>query len=263
MVRAGTHSIADIRMLKRKIEVQACEDLSNLMHPMALWKNNSAALVVCRMMDDVDWDCFIDFYDKDQSEVGKRVKFQKRICEFSLATMYPFSLRCCLKGKLSRWFPEDQCESFSFKAIDILNTIKNTAPCIVFAVVSMWCNGWCTDGRFQGDTIKCLVCSECDGRDKLEHYADCMYAWDAGKKCTGITDMSEDLVTLLGFNSKDFGECVLLSVYAYALKRHIDSRRAMACAAPKSNVYRNVWSGFQVAAIYSRRVRTILGQRLF
>ena len=98
-----------------------------------------------------------------------------------------YKAEACLEYKISKLM--DNLE-WQFDGEVLLATIhrisKIVPPCVVFCVVSAWCNGWATAARFQVKNSKCQAHVECEGKDDVRHYAKCPYLWNTFKACTGM-----------------------------------------------------------------------------
>ena len=137
MVRAGYQNIINILHLKGSIEREACGFESNAIHPMAGWRDGSAAFVVSDAGIGINWQSMCSFHALDIDSVLERNHFQKRCYEYFAVQDYPFCLRSCLESKFGKWFEDSDCRVYSGMAIDILNVLKGISPCVLFSVVSL------------------------------------------------------------------------------------------------------------------------------
>ena len=101
-----------------------------------------------------------------------------------LAGIFSALLTSLSKHKLKRWFANDNATILAERAATVLKSIsQKVPPCVVFALLATWCNAWCTTKRFQGrmEAFTCKICSDCGGKDSVEHYARCLYQWQVFK----------------------------------------------------------------------------------
>eukprot|EP00973_Karenia_brevis_P031919 4405104-Karenia_brevis.AAC.1 len=92
---------------------------------------------------------------------------QSSIYQYMLPRMHPFCLVDALSVKFRRWFSDGDALALAIRARDVLNRIYTMVPpCVLFCLISTWCNAWCTKRRFQGKG-PCYVCVDCQGSSRF------------------------------------------------------------------------------------------------
>ena len=107
-------------------------------------------------------------------------KMQSTICKFVGLRFSPFSCFGTIKYrfKLRGWCDDEELNSMTSRAVSFCEDIVgHVPPCVLFAVINTFSNGWTTEARFQKSVSDCLLCYECSGVDSLDHYASCIVAW--------------------------------------------------------------------------------------
>ena len=119
-------------------------------------------------------------------EKGSR-KVQPRLMQILCPDIANFDPLGFLTAKMERWFGYAQAPRFARRALRVSGILRKSVPSFVkHAVLASWCNAWCTTRRFQEDVRRCYLCDECDGDDRLEHYAVCPFLWAAIPNCVSI-----------------------------------------------------------------------------
>ena len=136
-------------------------------------------------------------------------------------------------------------------------------PCVLWAVVRTWMNGWCTARRFQKrGTRGCLLSAECKGEDSIEHYLRCEVVRDvARKKFRLVTckDHAGDLLLLNGGYS-DEKHVAKAAALLYAVYITTNAARHQTGSASSANGEQQIWNSIRKAGLQSRRLAAILAQ---
>ena len=87
---------------------------------------------------------------KSLSCMGRNISVQKHLYRLLRPTFDPFDEGHYIKHKLSRWFVGAQLDNIvcriRFLAIYLPGKVP---PCVLFALMRSWFNGWCTARRMQ------------------------------------------------------------------------------------------------------------------
>ena len=109
-----------------------------------------------------------------------------------------FSEQAFLTHRWRRWFAGDDLALAvrgASRARKVLASI--VPPCVLHALLISWLNGWCTSRRFQCDIGPCRLCRDCNGRDDLEHYLRCPFAWAAAPRLALLGPAPSSLASAL------------------------------------------------------------------
>lgn len=107
-------------------------------------------------------------------------KVQLRLMQILCPDIANFDALMYLTTKMERWFGFAQAPRFARRALRVGSNLRKSVPsCVKYAVLVSWCNAWRTTRRFQDGVKSCYLCDECDGHDRLEHYAVCPFLWAA------------------------------------------------------------------------------------
>ena len=93
--------------------------------------------------------------DDSISKLAQQSKLQHRIYQFLLPRLAPFNLPEAVRARfeLRKWFGESDRRHLSSVAAGFLHDIhRYVPPCVIYAVLMAFFNGWPTDARFQGAT---------------------------------------------------------------------------------------------------------------
>ena len=166
--------------------------------------------------------------------------------------MHPLKFRNALMGKLARWFDASDVERLADRAHFVLESIyTHVPPCVIFCLVSTWCNAWCTNRRFQ-QKGRCQLCLECHGEDSLEHYACCNFHWDVFARKTKQPNISRSVQSFFVLSAQNEDEMVLQACHVYAVKRAVDHRRYDTGIRSLEWVQNLIWNGHCTAAMFHR-----------
>ena len=110
------------------------------------------------------------------------------------------SLENHARNKLERWRLTTPAGVLSRRVLPRFSQLYRAVPPEVLAAAgrTMW-NGWCTAARFQKETLCVLNCHQ-QGKDRIEHYAQCKFIKRLACKVFQIDPERVDLFTfwLLG-----------------------------------------------------------------
>ena len=114
-------------------------------------------------------------------------------------------------------------------------------PCVIFAVINTWLNGWCTARRFQRGEHHCCI-GQCSGADELEHYVMCPFFRGCALHFLDINFRIASLAQFLGVDGVSGHSTVLTAIHMYATRavvhRHNLQRIYIDDADKLRNLYR-------------------------
>ena len=172
-----------------------------------------------------------------------------------LETNAKFSLVAALRYRFQRcgWFSEQDACMFAPIAVNFLKDISaSVPPCVVFCVINTFFNGWATSARFQSHDKNCLLCSECQGNDSLEHYACCLFAWKTFSRKFRTSVFPCGMSRFLGLTTEDIDTKVLHACHMFAVKRAVDMRRREGTVSGPEQVNALIWQGYKTASMYHK-----------
>eukprot|EP00973_Karenia_brevis_P089865 12399818-Karenia_brevis.AAC.1 len=170
--------------------------------------------------------------------------------DFTQSCLHPFDVERALSDKLVRWFGRSEARMLARRAQNVLNTIyRFVPPCVIFCLISSWCNAWCTSRRFQGSG-RCQLCIECQGEDSLEHYAVCKYHWNAFACKLKQASLPRSLRRFLCLDATNVDEMIFMACHVFAVKRAVDIRRRETGIMHAEFVERLIWNCHRTAAMY-------------
>ena len=187
MLRAGTITIGsefcDSLRDKIKIDEGNPDANINLIHPFRDWLSRSSIMSIPKNFARLDINSTLSLNSRSTILTAVTLSiFPKMLKAFFykclLPQFVPFSLVQALakRFKLREWFDDNEILLYASKAAEFIADIKgHVPPCVIFAVLRTYFNGWATSARFQTIDKVCLLCFECDGVDSLEHYAECAF----------------------------------------------------------------------------------------
>ena len=177
---------------------------------------------------------------------------QKRLYEYFLPKMHPLCFKRTLRNKFSKWFPAEALDEMTEHATKVLNKLSRLVPpCVMFALLSTWCNAWCTSARFQDRGGVCWLCSDCPGEDRIEHYGVCNAQWDILVRRLRVRQQPQSLLRFVCLDSSCFGEVELQACHVYAVKRAIDTRRGQAVRFGANALNHALWEGHKIVCTHS------------
>ena len=106
---------------------------------------------------------------------------------------------------------------------------ESSPPCVLFCVICTLFNGWSTSARFQQVDKIWFICSECEGPDRLEHYAPCIWQWRMFALRFGKSVFPATMPRFLGLYANNTAERIVHCVHMYAVKFAVDHSRASGC----------------------------------
>ena len=187
--------------------------------------------------------------------ITTKPEFQKLVYRAILQKNLSFSLEESLRYRFVRceWFDAGVADYLAPKAACFLRDVAtHVPPCVLFAVICTYFNGWCTSDRFQELEEVCLLCNDCDGFDSIEHYACCIFAWKVYGSKFRKPIFPRSLVRFLGLSTDEIDDKVLYACHMYAVKFAVDFRRRAGTTSGPHQVGSLVWQGFKTASLHHK-----------
>ena len=172
-----------------------------------------------------------------------------------------------LRSRIERWIacgsvralPGIACRR-ARRRLDIVR--KLCPPCVLWAVVRTWFNGWCTGRRFQKRTSSsCVLSCQCSGEDSIEHYLSCPVVREVASRKLRFTPGGLDLrnCMLLIDVPEDQEQTIAISATllygVYSATNHLRHER---CRQSPQHGFDNIWLAVRRAGLQSKRLADIL-----
>ena len=172
-----------------------------------------------------------------------------------LPGLAPFSLVEALlkRFKLRGWFDECDLLLFASRAASLIEDIhKLVPPCVLFAVMKTYFNGWATSARFQQIEKVCRLCLDCDGVDSLEHYAACTFQWSVFASKLQRSVFPNSLARFFGLLAYNTNDRVLHAVHMYAVYSAYNSRKKSGIITGPDAMSAIIWQGHRTAQLHHK-----------
>jgi len=252
MLRTALQTVDAWQSVAHELDLAARNDDELHQFPYPDWWEHLAVVNFNKALRKLNRCDFAELRDYDSGKGRPCVSLQSALYKFLLPRMHPFVLKDALRAKFARWFDHTEVDVVTSHAITVLDRIyRIVPPCVLFSLLSTWCNAWCTPHRFQGPDGQCFLCSDCTGADVLEHYAVCKYHWRASAKRLRMNPEPRSLLRFLGLDPNHLHEADLQACHVYAVKRAADTRRRAQIRHPASMLDKLVWEGHKTVAAFS------------
>ena len=192
-------------------------------------------------------------FDGSNFDISPRI--QHNFYKALLPRLAPFSLVEALlkRFRLRKWFPECELLHVASKAANLFEEIHNhVPPCVLFAAIKTFFNGLATSARFQKMAKVCLLCSDCNGEDSLEHYAVCEYQWVVFVDKFKTSVFPQSLARFLGICAIDLNDRVFHAAHMYAVMVAHNSRKHSGIIIGPDEMQALVWQGHRVAQLHHK-----------
>ena len=178
----------------------------------------------------------------------------------------PLALETLVRSRVERWtraglvtVPQGIAAR---RAERTLARIRNTCPpCVVWAVVRTWFNGWCTHRRFQDRRRNsCLLSCDCGGEDSIEHYLRCAVVRQVAVQKLRLEHILQDpgYLLLLDGGYDDDSSIALAASLLYGVYSATNQLRHHACHVSGEVGAQTLWCAIRKAGLQSRRLAGIL-----
>ena len=150
------------------------------------------------------------------------------------------------------------------RASRTLSRIRSLCPpCVLWAVVRTWFNGWCTLRRFQArQRHSCFLSSTCSGEDSIEHYLRCPIVHAVAAKKLRLLHLRRrpgDMLLLDG-GYYDDSQLALTAVLLYAAYTSTNQLRHKDQRISEAEGEKVVWCAVRKAGLQSRRLSGIINR---
>ena len=192
----------------------------------------------------------------DGTRCESEIKLQRLMSNSLCNRLMCFDLRRYLIRKNSRWFVQTDARKHADSAISVLARLKgNVPPCVLNAIFSTWCNAWNTDRRFQNDLRDCVLCSNCKGKDEIEHYLRCPYGFAPLCRKLNINPNPCQLNRVMLVTRTKQDDPILMSVILYSIRGTVHKLRDKHYRAKPSEITAFMWEQVRVAAAHHAGLR--------
>ena len=170
-----------------------------------------------------------------------------------------------LYKRLPRWLEAAACPSQLHISVERARLVSSrlagkVPPSVLAAVWRSWCNGWCTTRRFQEECRECLLDSECNGTDCLEHYACCPAT---RRYLSRRIPLSLDPATITSFlilDEVDDNAMLFRAVHIYAVYGVVNHVRAGQLPKGSFDLDMLLWEKWRTALAKQRSVVHLLNE---
>lgn len=175
-----------------------------------------------------------------------------------LAMKHPSSLVDFFSRRLQYWFRDIDAKRFAAKMPMIINNVfKCIPPCVQFAVVNTWLNGWPTNRRLHLPFAWCRLCGGCYGEDSLNHY------WESPHQSCFLGPQfqkqnSTRKAAYFLFDDESF-ECLCIrSCHIYAVRKAFNAARSMGCRFTREECQSHIKAGHKTCRLLSNEICKIM-----
>jgi hypothetical protein len=242
----------------REVNSGKDEDESLLIYPFKDWLQLAAPTIIEQHARDFDNRDF----ERNTNENGlikgnRRGKVQGVVYTYLLDRCSPFNPVDYYTYKLSLLMGSDVGAGLAARTTHAIDTLKKLAPpCVLFNLVSAWCNGWATAARFQ-QKARCCLHTDCHGEDSLLHYLVCQYHRPTLASYAKVNAQCFNAADFLCLNCTDADTLAILAGHLYAVKRAADVGRYSGPCSSEQQLMKLLWGFHKVAAIQSSAMRRI------
>ena len=124
-------------------------------------------------------------------------------------------------------------------------------PCVSYAVLNTWLNGWGTSARFQIQGGCCWLHADCHGSDAIEHYAVCDCHWDA-LTATACISPPWMLASFLLLTEDSEARLRVRACHVFAVRNTVNVRKAEGRRKDRQTVLRLIGAGHKTARLAGR-----------
>ena len=134
-------------------------------------------------------------------------------------------------------------------------------PCVSYAILNTWLNGWGTAQRFQVQDSSCWLHEGCPGKDAIEHYAVCACHWDALWAKARISP-TRSLESFLLLTDDSEAGLRIRACHLYAVRNAVIVRKAEGCRRSRLAVDRLIEAGHKTAMLVDRSLCRVYRQEV-
>ena len=258
MLRTAWVTLPSWRDLDRTFFLQAQDDNSNLVHAHPDWLKDASLNSLQNIHGSVhrnDYDAFFKLQHANCRDNVSVVIKQHVIYDLLLAKLSPFCLKSCLAKRFAKrnWFGRDEVDRYATLAVSLLEDIhKRVPPCILFAVLNTFFNGWTTSARFQEVEDCCYLCNICDGQDSIEHYASCPHMWRCFANISSKSCLPMSMGRFLGLYAHSVEDKILYACNMYATRSAVNQRRKYRFVSGPDKLKKLLWT-FSKKPVYTTK----------
>ena len=233
------------------------EDHDYLRHPLEKWVEELSFSVLHEALSNFNLAQFARFCLSEGVEdckIRDLDNFQKHVYQYCRRCSVNFDLARTFEDRFRRraWFEECEIRDMAEKAACFISVISGKVPpCVIFAVINTYLNGWSTGARHQKRENRCYLCVECVGEDSLEHYASCSFQWNVFASKFGRSVFPMTLPRFLGLYARDSEDAVKYACHMYAVRSAFNYQRfKIGTGASLSLVSVRIEAGYRTACLH-------------
>ena len=133
-------------------------------------------------------------------------------------------------------------------------------PCVSFAVLNTWLNGWGTTRRLNIDIVECWLNCNCKLEDSLEHYATCDLHWEVLRSKTRV-EPQRTFASFLLLAPLTTDELIMLACHVFAVRKAVYTRRLEGIRTSSSTSERLIWAGHKTAMAVGRGINKVYAKQ--
>ena len=137
----------------------------------------------------------------------------------------------------------------------IKDIFHKVPPCVVYVVILTFFNGWTTTARFQENDRVCRLCYDCNGDDRLEHYATCRFQWLVFGRLFKKSIFPMSLARFLGLYAEDVDLRCFHAVHMCAVYTAVNERRHSERITGEDEIHNLIGHGHKVAQTYGGNLK--------
>ena len=161
-----------------------------------------------------------------------------------------------LSRRLRRWQLFEAPRCLARRACRHLKTLNGrVAPCVSFALLNTWMNGWTTARRFQS-TAACVPCDGDTGADSIELYSFCPVQREATTRLSRFP-MKGSMVEFMCLAAMESDQLCVRASICYSVRKATNIRRADAVRGSFEQNVKIICRCHDVALAASQKYRTI------
>ena len=161
-----------------------------------------------------------------------------------------------LSRRLRRWQLSEAPRCLARRACRHLKTLNGrVAPCVSFALLNTWMNGWTTARRFQS-TAACVLCDGDYGADSIEHYSLCPVQREATRRLSRFHEKGS-MVEFMCLTAVDSDQLCVRAAICFSVRKATNIRRADAVKGSFEQNVKLICRCHDVALAASQKYRTV------
>ena len=232
------------------------------MQERGIWCDNVATAKFGALHENVEVDTWLQqFREMDSNCKDKANSLQGFFYSRLLESEKHIETSDFLAQRFTRWWEADVAGLLAEFALHQMRRLwGKVPPCVAYAVLNTWLNGWGTARRMQIRGVQCWLNCECSGEDAIEHYATCPVQWEVIRTKTrvSVTPTFESFLLLSDLTND---ELVIMACHIYAVRNAVNKRKNALVRMSGVHSERLIWLGHKTAKSIGRGVAKIYAQQ--